>query len=101
MMNSMRLAQLAQQREMSRMAIMAQMSDMAARLRPFVTENIVCEQQKGGRIDCTPKPAGKLRGLLEQFSRVASEAHQLDITGNPARIDFGQGLSVSVKLTNP
>lgn len=101
MMNGMQLAQMARQRELSRAAVMAQMSDLAARLRPLVTENIVCKQQKGGGIDCTPKPEGKLLPLLVQFSRVANEAHQLDITGNPARIDFGQGLGVSVKLTNP
>lgn len=101
MMNSMQRAQLARQHELSRAAVMAQMSDIAAQLRPLVTENIICEQQKGGGIDCTPDAEGKLRGLLEQFSRVANDAHQLDIMGNPAHIDFGQGKGVSVKLTSP
>jgi hypothetical protein len=98
MMNSMQLAQMAHQRELSRAAVMAQMSDIAARLRPLVSTSIICEQQKGGGIDCTPEPEGKLLLLLEQYSRLASEAHQMDVVGNPARIDFGQGLGVSVKL---
>lgn len=98
MMNGM---QLAQQRELRRAAIRAQMSEIVARLRPLVSTSIICEQQKGGGIDCMPEPEGRLLPLLEQFSRVANEAHQLDITGNPARIDFGDGQGVSVKLTNP
>lgn len=101
MMNSMQLAQLAHQREMSRMAIMVQMSDIAARLRPLVTGSVSCELQKGGEIDCTPEPGAKLRLLLEQYSRLVYEARQMGVAGNQDRIDFGQGKGVSVKLTNP
>ncbi len=83
------------------MAIMAQMSDMAARLRPLVTASITCELRKGGGIDCTPEPGAKLSSLLEQYSRLVYEAHQMGVAGNQDRIDFGQGKGVSVKLTNP
>jgi hypothetical protein len=96
--NAMHLAQLAQQRESQRAAVMAGMSGLAARLAPLVKTHIVCTQQPDYEIDCMPVPEKKLRPLLEEFFNLAIEARRLGAAANPVRMDFGLELSVSVTL---
>lgn len=97
-MNAMRLAQLAQQREAERAAVMTGMTNLAAQLRPLISTSLVCAQQTKNEIDCTPAPEDKLRPLLKQFFNLAIQARRLGVAGNPVRMDFGPELGVSVTL---
>ncbi|MDO8989910.1 MAG: hypothetical protein Q7U91_09775 [Sideroxyarcus sp.] len=96
--NAMHLAQLAQQRESQRAAVLTGMSGLAARLGPIIKTRIVCTQQPDHEIDCTPAPEKNLRPLLEEFFNLAIEARRLGAAANPVRMDFGAELGVSVTL---
>lgn len=98
LMNTMHLAQLAQQRESQRVAVMAGMSGLAARLGPLVKMRTVCTEQPDHVIECTPAPEKKLRPLLEEFFNLAIEARRVGAASNPVRMDFGPELGVSVTL---
>ena len=97
-MSAMRQAQIAQQRESRKAAVMAGMSNLAVQLRPVVDTKIDCARQADNQIVCTPEPEQKLRPLLEQFLNLALEARRLGIAGNPVRMDFGPGSGVSVNF---
>jgi hypothetical protein len=97
-MNAMRLAQLAQQREAERAAVMAGMTNLAAQLRPLIRTGIVCVQQTKNEIDCTPAPDDKLRPLLKQFFDLAIQARRLGVAGNPVRMEFGPEQVLSITL---
>ncbi len=97
-MSAIRQAQIAQQRESQKAAVLAGMSNLAAQLRPVVDAKIDCAPQAGNQISCTPEPEQNLRPLLEQFLNLALEAHRLGITENPVHMDFGSGSGVSVNF---
>ncbi|WP_283745056.1 hypothetical protein [Sideroxydans sp. CL21] len=98
MVNAMQQAQLAQQREAHRAAVMSGISNLAVQLRPVITASIVCTQQASNEIDCIPAPKHQERLLLEQFFNLALEARRLGVAENPVRMDFGPELRVSVSF---
>ena len=97
-MSAMRQAQIAQQSESHKAAILAGMSNLAVQLRPVVNTKIDCARQEDHQIGCTPEPEQKLRPLLQQFFNLALEARRLGIAGNPVHMDFGLGAGVSVNF---
>jgi len=98
LMNSMHLAQLAQQRESRVATVLSDMSNLAAQLRPLTNTRIVCAQQEDNEIDCSPEPEENIRPLLEHFFSLSMEARRLGVARNPVRMDFGPELGVSVTL---
>lgn len=96
--NAMRHAQLAHQRESHAAAVFAELSNLSVQLRHALTGKIVCVQQSDHAIDCTPEPDDKMSPLLEQFLNLALEARRIGIGENPMRMDFGPELGVSVTL---
>jgi hypothetical protein len=100
LMNAMHLAQLAQEREMQRSAVIAGLSNLAAQLRPAVESKIVCVQQANFEIDCSPEPKEEIRPLLEQFFSMAMEARRLGVAGNPVQLDFGREAGVTITLSH-
>jgi hypothetical protein len=97
LMKAMHIAQLAQQRESERAAVMAGLSNLAAQLRPVLHARIECVQLAAG-FECTPEPEERTRPLLMQFFNLAIEAHRLGVTENPLRLEFGPEQVLSVTL---
>jgi hypothetical protein len=98
MMNAMQLAQLARQREAQAATILTGLSTIAAQLAPIMTTRITCTQKEDSGIDCIPEPQEKERALIVQFFNLSIQAHQLGITENLIRMDFGASLGISLKL---
>lgn len=100
MMIAMQQSKLAHDRELRKISILAGLSNLSLMLRPLIIEKIICLQQAGNEIKCTPSQKEETQTLLKQFLDLAQEAHNLGITDNPVRMDFGPDQGVSVTFLN-